>query len=75
MGLFKLGVVMGRSNFVKSLRFPVLFLLFVIAFLVNLIVPDPLPFVDELVLGLGALLLSRLRRRSEKSGSTQTPPK
>ncbi len=73
MGLFNLGLVGGISGFAKGLRFPSLFLLFVIVFLVNLIVPDPLPFVDELVLGLGALLLSRLRRKPEKPDNTSAP--
>lgn len=48
----------------KRLRFPVLFALTTILFVVDLFVPDALPFVDELLLGLGALVLGGLRRKA-----------
>jgi hypothetical protein len=32
-------------------------------FVVDLVIPDFIPFVDEILLGLGTLLLSRLRTR------------
>ena len=28
-------------------------------FVIDLIIPDPLPFIDEIVLGLGTVLMSR----------------
>jgi hypothetical protein len=31
----------------------------------NVAVPDPLPFVDEALLALGAILVGRLRRKDE----------
>jgi len=33
-------------------------------FVVDLVIPDPVPFVDELLLGAGTLLLSRWRQRA-----------
>lgn len=45
------------------LGFPRLFLLTAALFVVNLVVPDPIPFVDELLLGLATLLLANWKRR------------
>lgn len=55
----------------RGLRFPVLAALTAGLFLLNLVVPDPLPFVDELLLGLLALLFSSLRQRPRRH---QRPP-
>ena len=44
------------------LRFPKLFLLTAVLFAIDLVVPDVVPFVDELLLGLSTLLLGSLRR-------------
>ena len=44
------------------MRFPNLFLVTALLFVVNLVVPDVIPFVDELLLGLGAALLGSLRK-------------
>ena len=45
------------------LSYPKLFLVAAALFVANLFVPDPLPFVDELLLGIGALMISRRKRR------------
>ena len=42
-------------RWVGRLSFPKLFGLFAVLFLVNLVVPDPIPFIDEILLGVGAL--------------------
>lgn len=47
----------------SRLRFPWLFALTAGLFLLDLLVPDPLPFFDELLLGLVALLFGAWRRR------------
>jgi hypothetical protein len=44
-------------------RFPVLLVLTVALLAVDLVVPDPIPLVDEALLALGALLIGRLRKR------------
>lgn len=47
------------------LRFPTLFLLTAVLFVVNLLVPDPLPFVDEILLGLATLMLGAWKDRDD----------
>jgi len=49
----------------SRLRFPYLFALTALLFVVNLFVPDAIPLADELVMGLVALLLGSLRKRGE----------
>jgi hypothetical protein len=53
----------------SRLRFPYLFLLTAALFVLNLFVPDALPMADELIMGLVAVLLGSLRKRS--SGDEQ----
>jgi hypothetical protein len=33
-------------------------------FVVDLVIPDPVPFVDELLLGLATILLTRRRQKT-----------
>jgi hypothetical protein len=56
------------------LRFPNLFLITVLLFVVNVLVPDAIPFVDELLLGLGAALLASLRKRGDAVEAGAEPP-
>ena len=51
-----------------GLRFPWLLALTATVFGLDLLLPDLLPFVDEILLGLATLLLAAWRRRR------QTPP-
>lgn len=46
------------------LRFPQLFLIAAVVFVLDLLIPDFIPFVDEILLGLVTLLLGSLRRRT-----------
>jgi hypothetical protein len=50
-------------SYLESLRFPVLLIVTVALFIVNVFVPDVFPFVDEILLALVAVILSRLKRR------------
>jgi hypothetical protein len=58
------------------LRFPYLLALTLVVFVVNLFVPDALPFADEIVLGLFSVLLASLRKKKpaeapgEETGAT-----
>jgi hypothetical protein len=65
-------LLLPLMRWVGRLSYPKLFLLASGLFLVTLVVPDPLPLVDEVLFGLGALLLSRRRRPPEGAdrGST-----
>jgi uncharacterized membrane protein YccC len=51
------------TRFASGLRYPTLFGLVAALFVIDLIVPDLIPFLDEILLALGALLLGSLRRR------------
>jgi len=46
-----------------NLRFPVLVILLAVVTVVDVVVPDPLPFIDELGLLLLTLLFSRWKHR------------
>ena len=48
------------------LRFPHLFLLVLALFGITMAVPDPLPFVDEVLLGAMTVLFGLWRRRREE---------
>jgi len=48
--------------YAARLRFPTLFLVTASLFVLDVLIPDLLPFADELLLGLGALLLSTWKR-------------
>ncbi len=48
---------------VSRLKFPQAFAFFIVLFLFDLIVPDFVPFVDEILLGLGAALFGMWRER------------
>lgn len=53
----------------RKLRFPVLFKITAAVFLLTVFIPDPIPLVDEVLLGLGTLLLA-----SWKSRKADRPP-
>lgn len=55
----------------RRLRYPTLFKITAGLFLVTLLVPDPIPFIDELLFGLGTLLLANWKRRSPAPVSVQ----
>ena len=47
----------------SGLRFPKLFALIGLIFLVDLVVPDFVPFADEIILGLITVVLGMLREK------------
>jgi len=57
------------TRFASGLRFPVLFALVGGLFVVDLLVPDLIPFFDEVMLALGTLLLGSLRKRRPETDS------
>jgi len=62
-------------DYAARLRFPKLLLLTALLFLADLAVPDAIPFIDEILLGLTATLLAMLKKgrtgnRNEK-GDTE----
>lgn len=57
-------------SFLGKLSFPRLFLVTGALFLVDMVVPDLVPLADELLLGLGTLLLASWKKRKD----TPIPP-
>jgi hypothetical protein len=53
------------SRFAAKLRYPQLFLVTAALFVLDLVIPDVIPFADELLLGLGTLLLAGLKQRKD----------
>lgn len=49
--------------YLESLKFPVLLVVTAVIFVVNVFIPDVVPFIDEVFLALIVALLSRLKRR------------
>ena len=71
--LLKAGIPAAVLRWASGLRFPVLFVVTLLLFAVDLVVPDVVPFVDEILLGLVALLLANWRKRSQKEVSGDPP--
>ena len=61
-------------RFTSRLRFPQLFALTFVVFLIDLFVPDMIPFIDEVLLGLMTLLLANWKQRP-KTQPKQVEPK
>lgn len=52
-----------------DLRFPTVFLLFVGLTLLNLMIPDPIPLIDEIGLALIAAMFGLWKRRREPAAT------
>ena len=52
-------------RWVGRLSFPRLFALFAVLFVVNLVLPDPILFIDEILLGVGALVFAAWKDRKK----------
>lgn len=59
---------------VSRLKFPQAFAIFVVLFLFDLVIPDFIPFVDEILLGLGAALFGMWRERVPTGPVAVTKP-
>lgn len=55
----------------SRLRFPYIFLLMSGLFILNLFIPDVIPLVDEIIMGLAAVLLASLRKKPEQEKSEE----
>ena len=67
------------GRFASRLRFPYAFVLMALLFAVDLVVPDMIPFVDEIGLGLLTALFGMWKRRKQDKPvqaepETATPP-
>lgn len=57
----------------QKLRYPTLFKLVATLFVVDMFVPDFIPFADEILLGLGTLLLANWKNRKVPNTIDQAP--
>ena len=53
----------------RKLRFPTLFKVTAALFVLSVLIPDPLPLVDEILLGLGTLMLAQWKQRGQVIGA------
>ena len=56
-------IMAALTERLANLRFPTLFLALAGIFLIDLVIPDFIPLVDELLLGIATLIVASLKRR------------
>ena len=66
-------VLLPLLDWACKLRYPTLFKITAALFVVTLFLPDPVPFVDEILFGLGTLLLANWKRRKDPPSSLEAP--
>jgi hypothetical protein len=60
-------------RFLGRLSYPKLMLAFAALFVLDMFALDPIPFVDEILLGLGTLLLANWKKRKEPGTPGKQP--
>ncbi|MDH3403791.1 MAG: hypothetical protein OES32_01785 [Acidobacteriota bacterium] len=63
------------QGYLARLKFPQLFMLAAGLFLFDLVFPDFLPFIDEILLAIGTLVLGSLQKKVEPPGEGKPPIK
>lgn len=61
-------------TFLARLRYRTLFLVAAGLFIADLFVPDAVPFVDEILLGVATIVLARLRKPAAETGRLERRP-
>ena len=69
------GPVSFIREFASNLRYPQLFTLVAVLFAIDLVVPDMVPFADEILLGLLTVLLGRLKERGAEKEKGDGEPR
>lgn len=64
------GPIMGYAS---QLRFPTLFFITLGLWAMNMIIPDPLPFIDEIVMGLVTLMLATWKKGKQPPAAPGRP--
>lgn len=57
-------IIAPLLRWARRLRHPTLFKLTALLFVLDLVIPDMIPFADEILLGLGTLLLANWKDRN-----------
>jgi len=60
-------------RFLNRLSYPRLFALTAALFVFDVVIPDFVPFIDELLLGLGTLLLANWKKRKDPADHIGPP--
>lgn len=69
-------ILLPILEWARKLRYPTLFKITAALFLLSVIFPDPIPFVEEILFGLGTLLLANWKRRkTDDTVIEQTDPR
>ena len=55
--------------YASQLRFKNLFLLVIGLFILDLLIPDTIPMIDEIILGLIAIILANWKKEKEEQGT------
>jgi len=63
------------GSFAAKLRFPQLFMFTAALFFLDMLIPDLIPFIDEVLLGLVTLLLGMWKKQSGQVEPTHTGDK
>ena len=61
-------------GYASRLRFPTLFLVIAGLFVFDLVIPDFIPFLDEIMLGLGTVLLASWKNRKAPVETANSKP-
>ena len=61
-------------RWLSRLSHPKLFLVFAGLFLLDMVTPDPIPFVDEILLALATTIFAKWKRRNVPGPSNATSP-
>ncbi|WP_207796342.1 DUF6116 family protein [Pseudohalioglobus lutimaris] len=63
------GVIGVVAKWASRLRFPYLLLITGLLFVVNLFIPDVVPFADEIIMGLVTVFLANLKKKPQDSAA------
>ncbi|HRC85023.1 MAG TPA: hypothetical protein PK413_05385 [Thermoanaerobaculia bacterium] len=63
------------QRFLSGLRFPQLFTILAVLFVVDLLVPDFIPFLDEIFLALATALFASWKVRRQPAGPAEAAPR
>ncbi|KRG68837.1 DUF6116 family protein [Pseudoxanthomonas dokdonensis] len=67
-------ILLPFLNWARKLRYPTLFKITAALFLLDLVIPDAVPLADEILLGLGTLLLANWKSRKDPP-AIKSPPR
>ena len=58
-------IVLPVLSWARKLRFPILFKITAGLFALSVLLPDPIPFLDELLLGMTTIVLANWKHRKD----------